>query len=79
MAETQQHYLTTSEAAAYLRTSVRALHEFTRARRVPCRKLAGHRKILFTRTELDAYLNGAPLEAVDLPGGGWRVRPVPTA
>jgi excisionase family DNA binding protein len=78
MAETQS-YLTATEAADYLRMTVRSLHEHTRTRRVPCRRLAGHRRLLFTRTELDAYLNGAPLESVELPDGGWIVRPVESA
>ena len=76
---TEQHYWTTEEAADYLRTSVRGLRERTRLKRVPCRKIGGHRRILFTREELDAFLDGAELETVELPGNGWRVKPVEPA
>lgn len=68
-------FLTTEEAARLLRRSVRALHERTRTRAVPFRRAPGTRRCLFVRSELEAWLGGAPLEVVELHDGGIVVRP----
>jgi excisionase family DNA binding protein len=74
-----RRYMTTLEAAAYLRRSPRAVQELTRLRKIPCRKLAGTRAILFVAEELDQFADGAQLETTETADGGFVVRPVQTA
>lgn len=68
-------YLTAPEAAELLRCSVRSLHGLTAASRIPCRKLAGQRRILFLEDELAAWLDGAELEVIEREDGTKIVRP----
>jgi hypothetical protein len=59
-----------------LRVSTRSVAELTRTARVPYRRLPGTRRCLFTPAELEAWLDGAELEVVDLGRGGRIVRPI---
>ncbi len=68
-------YLVAEEVAQLLRRSVRAVHELTRTGTIPHRRLAGQRRCLFIPDELEAWLDGAELEHVDLADGGRVVRP----
>jgi excisionase family DNA binding protein len=70
-------YLTVDEAAELLRMSVRAVHERTRTRSIPMRKLAATRKILFVRDELFAFMDGADLETLEKADGSIIVKPIP--
>ena len=74
--QTQQSFLVIGEAAEMLRMSVRAVHERTRTRSLPMRKLAATRKILFVRDELLEWMDGAELETVEKPDGSIIVRPI---
>jgi excisionase family DNA binding protein len=68
-------FLTVSETAERLRCSVRSVHELTRTGRIPHRRLPGQRRCLFVPEEVDAWMDGAELEATDLAGGGRVVKP----
>jgi hypothetical protein len=72
-------YLVVEEAADLLRMSVRALHERTRHRTVPMRKLANSRKLLFVESELHDFMNGAELEVVEKADGSILVKPIAQA
>jgi excisionase family DNA binding protein len=74
---TPSPFLVTEEVAARLRCSVRTIHELTRARAIPHRKLPGARRCLFKQDELLAWEDGTDLEVLEPPGGGRVVRPVP--
>ena len=69
-------FLIAEEVAARLRCSVRSIHELTRAKAIPHRKLPGARRCLFREDELLMWEDGADLEVVELPRGGRVVRPV---
>lgn len=71
-------YLTVDEAAEALRVSRRTIHELTRSGRIPHRRPSGARRCLLRRDELEEWLDGAPLEVSELPGGGRVVRVVRT-
>ncbi|MBA3843204.1 MAG: hypothetical protein H0X39_11440 [Actinobacteria bacterium] len=49
---------------------MRTIHELTRTRAIPHRRLPDARRCLFVRREVLAWLNGASLEAVELARGG---------
>lgn len=68
-------YLTTDQVAARLRCSVRSIHELTRLRRIPHRKLPGSRRCLFVESDLTAWEAGAELEVRELRLGGRVVVP----
>ena len=68
-------YLTTEQVAGLLHCSRRTVHELTRTAGIPHRRIGGTRRCLFLREELDAWLDGASLEAIALPNGGRAVRP----
>ena len=53
-------WLTTSEAAAYLKVAKRTLLEWARAGRIPAHRLSGASRITwrFRADELDAFLRG---------------------
>lgn len=68
-------YLTVEQVAERLHASVRTVRERTRLARIPHRKLPGQRRCLFLPHELDAWLDGTPLDVVELAGGGRVVRP----
>jgi hypothetical protein len=72
-------FLVIDEAAELLRMSVRAVHERTRTRSIPMRKLSAARKILFVRDELLAFMDGAELQVTETPDGSVIVRPVALA
>jgi excisionase family DNA binding protein len=72
-------FLIVPEVAQLLRCSQRSVHELTRTAAIPHRRLAGQRRCLFVEQELEAWMDGAPLEVVELPGGGRCVRPVTTS
>jgi excisionase family DNA binding protein len=69
-------YLTTAEAAEFLRVSVRTVRERTRRREIPFRIGAGTRGCLFLEAELLDWLNGDydGLDVRELPQGGVSVR-----
>jgi predicted DNA-binding transcriptional regulator AlpA len=52
------------------------IYEMTRTGSVPHRKLAGRRGLLFPLDELEAWEDGAPLETLNLVGGGRVCRPI---
>ena len=68
-------YLTVEDVAELLRCSKRTVHELTRTKSIPHRRVSGTRRCLFVRDELDAWLDGAKLEAAELPRGGRVVKP----
>ncbi len=68
-------YLLVEDVAARLRCSRRTIHELTRTNAIPHRRLPGGRRCLFREDELDAWVEGAPLEVVELTRGGRVVRP----
>jgi hypothetical protein len=74
---THSPFLTLEEAAQYLRVSPATLGDQAREGLVPHRKNPGARRLLFIPHELDACVNGAPLEVTHLPRGGRVVRPKP--
>lgn len=68
-------YLLVEDVATRLRCSPRTIHELTRTRAIPHRRLPGGRRCLFREDELEAWEQGAPLEILETPGGGRVVRP----
>jgi excisionase family DNA binding protein len=75
-------YLRVEDVAALLGVSVRTVHERTRLREIPCRRLPGTRRILFLEAELEAWIESGgaiPLEVVEGERGGVVVRPVEAA
>jgi excisionase family DNA binding protein len=68
-------YLTVPAAAERLHCSPRSIHEKTRPGAIPHRRIAGTRRCLFREDELDAWLDGAELERIELPSGDRVVRP----
>lgn len=69
-------YLLVEDVAELLRCSVRTVHELTRSNRIPHRRVAGSRRVLFVEAELHAWINGAELEVRQQRDGGRVVRPV---
>jgi hypothetical protein len=72
-------FLTVPEVAARYRAEVNWVHKQTRKTdppAIPHLKRPGMRGVLFPLEDLDAWDAGAPLEVVQLPDGGRRVRPV---
>lgn len=74
--QTHASYLVTAEVAELLRCSVRTVHELTRRRAIPHRRVPGTRRCLFVESELREWLNGAELDVRELPA---RVRVVRVA
>jgi excisionase family DNA binding protein len=68
-------YLVVESVAERLHVSTRVVHELTRNKSIPHRKLPGMRRVLFVEAELEQWENGAELEVVDLRDGGRIVRP----
>jgi hypothetical protein len=62
--------------ADVLPKSKRSIHELTRRGLIPHSRIPGTRACLFDPAEIRAWLDGAPLEVIELPGGGRRVRPM---
>jgi excisionase family DNA binding protein len=63
--------------AELLGVSVRSVHELTRRRAIPFRKIEGTRRALFIEAELRAWVEAggtAPLEVVEGERGGVVVR-----
>lgn len=69
-------FLSVAQVANRLHSSRRKVHEMTRLKLIPHRKLPGSRRCLFRPDELEEWENGAPLETMELPLGGRVVRPV---
>jgi hypothetical protein len=69
-------YLAAPAAAAFLGVSLRTLHERARLRQVPHRRPPYSRRLVFLEHELAEWLDGAELEARELPGGGRVVKPL---
>jgi hypothetical protein len=72
-------YLVIKEAADLLRMSVRAVHERTRTKSIPMRKMAATRKLLFVRDELIAFMDGAELLVTEKADGSIIVKPLEAA
>lgn len=68
-------FLVVEEVAELLRCTPRSVHGLTAASRIPHRRLAGHRRLLFVPDEIEAWANGAALEVVETADGGRIVRP----
>lgn len=68
-------YLLVEDVAARLRCSTRKVHELTRCREIPHRRLPGSRRCLFLEADLAAWEAGAELEVVELAREGRLVRP----
>ncbi len=71
-------YQTVEELAAEHGWSVRTVHERTRLRELPCRRLPGTRRILFIREEVEAFIDAGgmlELEVIEGARGGLVVRP----
>lgn len=75
-------YITVEQAAELLLCSVRTVHDRTRRRELPMRRLPGTRRILFVPEEIEAFVDSGgtlPLEVIEGPRGGFVVRPKGTA
>jgi hypothetical protein len=71
-------YQTVEQLAAQFGWSIRTLHERTRKRELPCRRLPGSRRILFIPEEIEAFVDSGgtmPLEVIEGPRGSLVVRP----
>ena len=56
----------------------RTVHGWTSARTIPCRRIAGTRRIFFIEEELDEWIDAGGslrLEITEQPNGGLVVRP----
>src|SRR5262249_10631957 len=69
-------YLLAEHVADLLGCSVDTVQRRAAANQTPRRRIGGTRRLLFVPDELDAWIDGAPLETVDAPNGGRIVRPV---
>jgi excisionase family DNA binding protein len=66
------------QVASILGISVRSVHEMTRQRRIPCRRIPGTRRILFDSEELFDWIDAGgdvDLEVIEGRDGGLVVRP----
>jgi excisionase family DNA binding protein len=64
------------DVAELLGFSVRTVHELTRKRSIPCRRIPGTRRVLFLEEELLAWVEaGGELEELKGRAGGFVVRP----
>jgi excisionase family DNA binding protein len=66
------------DVARLLGFSVRSIHEMTRQRRIPCRRIPGTRRFLFDSEELTAWIDAGgdvELEVIEGLHGGLVVRP----
>ena len=68
-------FLLVEGAAALLGCSKRTVHERARLGEIPHRRPPAARRLLFLEPEIRAWLDGAPLELVELPRGSRVVRP----
>jgi hypothetical protein len=68
-------FLDVPGAAAFLACSTRSIHERTRLRSIPCRRVGGTRRFLFLESELLEWVDGAELEVRETADGGVVVRP----
>jgi excisionase family DNA binding protein len=63
-------------AAEYIGKSLRTLHGLAAAGEIPHRQPPGSRGLLFDPDEIDAWINGAPLEVLHVDRNGKRGRVV---
>jgi hypothetical protein len=68
-------FLVVEEVAARYRTSAWGIRDLARRRACPHFRRSNSRRLLFRSDWLDAWDAGAPLEVVELDGGGRIVRP----
>jgi hypothetical protein len=68
-------FLVVEEVAARYRTSEWGIRDLARRRSLPHFRRSGSRRLLFRADWLDAWDAGAPLEVLELDGGGRIVRP----
>jgi predicted DNA-binding transcriptional regulator AlpA len=71
-----RRYLSVPEVAKRNGVSEWTIYDQARLCRLPHRKHAGGRRLLFLASELDRHDDGASLEVTKLAGGGRVVRPV---
>ncbi len=72
------HLLHVEDVARLLGISVRTIHELTRQRRIPCRRIPGTRRILFDSEEISDWVDvggAVELEVIEGRDGGLVVRP----
>jgi predicted DNA-binding transcriptional regulator AlpA len=69
-------FLDVAGAAELLGWSRRSVHERTRTRSIPMRRIAGSRRCLFLESEILAWVDGAELTVSETADGGVVVRPV---
>jgi excisionase family DNA binding protein len=76
MQETQSNggYLVTEDVAALLHCSVRSVQEHVARHSIPYRRVAGMRRTLFVREEIQGWLDGGELEVIEGARGGYVVR-----
>lgn len=70
--------LHTEDVSELLGVSLRSVHELTRRRAIPFRKIEGTRRALFLEDELRTWVEAggsAPLEVIEGERGGVVVRP----
>jgi predicted DNA-binding transcriptional regulator AlpA len=72
---TSSPYMLVEDVAVMLGCSTRTVHERARLGEIPHRRPPAARRLLFLESEICAWLDGAPLELVELPRGGRVVRP----
>lgn len=71
-------HLLVEDIQAMFGVSQRTVHGWTAARTIPCRRIAGTRRIFFIEDELRRWADAAgdlPLEVSEQPNGGLVVRP----
>lgn len=69
--------LLVEDVSALIGISVRTVHELTRQRRIPCRRIPGTRRILFDSDELADWIDAGgtvELEVIEGRDGGLVVR-----
>ena len=72
------HLLHVEDVGRLLGISTRSVHELTRRRAIPCRRIAGTRRILFDAEEVSDWVDSGgavELEVIEGRDGGLVVRP----
>jgi hypothetical protein len=71
-----RRYLNVAETGERFHLSQSEIRDLARRGLIPHRRLPYARRLLFEPAWLDAWVDGAALERIDLPGNGRIVRPV---
>lgn len=72
------HLLLVEDLSRLLGVSTRTIHELTRKRSIPCRRIAGTRRILFDSEEIADWVDAGgavDLEVIEGRDGGLVVKP----